>query len=78
MINSAENTDIEKASVRIQEKAWMFVNFSALRHGGTLNSRRAASPLGRLVEMEEKWEAPDHPSECSPSKLELEIVLSSA
>ncbi|GFV38002.1 uncharacterized protein TNCV_3626221 [Trichonephila clavipes] len=31
------------------------------RHGGTLNSRRAASPLVRLVEGEERWEAPDHP-----------------
>ncbi|GFV03356.1 uncharacterized protein TNCV_4019531 [Trichonephila clavipes] len=31
------------------------------RHGGTLNNRRAASPLVRLVEWEEKWEAPDHP-----------------
>ncbi|GFU18097.1 uncharacterized protein TNCV_1446521 [Trichonephila clavipes] len=30
-----------------------------LRHGGTLNSRRAASPLVRLVE-EERWENPDH------------------
>ncbi|GFW28335.1 uncharacterized protein TNCV_4640021 [Trichonephila clavipes] len=29
-------------------------------HGGTLNSRRAASPLVRLVEGEERWEAPDH------------------
>ncbi|GFU59362.1 uncharacterized protein TNCV_4198801 [Trichonephila clavipes] len=29
-------------------------------HGGTLNSRPAASPLVRLVEVEEKWEAPDH------------------
>ncbi|GFU16098.1 uncharacterized protein TNCV_1300451 [Trichonephila clavipes] len=31
------------------------------RHGGTLNSRRAASPLVRLVEGEERREAPDHP-----------------
>ncbi|GFS62225.1 uncharacterized protein TNCV_477441 [Trichonephila clavipes] len=31
-----------------------------LRHGGTLNSRRAASPLVRLVEGEERWEAPGH------------------
>ncbi|GFU06306.1 uncharacterized protein TNCV_4765991 [Trichonephila clavipes] len=31
------------------------------RHEGTLNSRRAASPLLRLVEGEERWEAPDHP-----------------
>ncbi|GFX30488.1 transposable element Tcb2 transposase [Trichonephila clavipes] len=29
-----------------------------LWHGGTLNSRRAASPLLWLVEGEEKWEAP--------------------
>ncbi|GFT86458.1 hypothetical protein TNCV_3259551 [Trichonephila clavipes] len=31
-----------------------------LRHENTLNSRRAASPLMRLVEEEERWEAPDH------------------
>ncbi|GFX78644.1 uncharacterized protein TNCV_30841 [Trichonephila clavipes] len=31
------------------------------RHGGTLNSRRDASPpLVRLVEGEERWESPDH------------------
>ncbi|GFW26643.1 uncharacterized protein TNCV_2850331 [Trichonephila clavipes] len=30
------------------------------RHGGTLNSHRAASPLVRLMEEEERWEAPDH------------------
>ncbi|GFW04262.1 uncharacterized protein TNCV_2670261 [Trichonephila clavipes] len=30
------------------------------RHGDTLNSRRAASPLVRLVEGEERWEVPDH------------------
>ncbi|GFT33948.1 uncharacterized protein TNCV_4384171 [Trichonephila clavipes] len=29
-----------------------------LRHGGILNSRRDASPLVRLVEGEERWEAP--------------------
>ncbi|GFT28120.1 uncharacterized protein TNCV_645031 [Trichonephila clavipes] len=29
------------------------------RHGGTLNSRRDASPLVRLVGGEERWEAPD-------------------
>ncbi|GFV66578.1 cullin-4A [Trichonephila clavipes] len=29
-----------------------------MRHGGTLNSRRAASPLVRL-EGEERWEAPN-------------------
>ncbi|GFV10378.1 hypothetical protein TNCV_1951511 [Trichonephila clavipes] len=32
-----------------------------LRHGGTSNSRRAASPLVRFVEGEERWEDPDHP-----------------
>ncbi|GFW31407.1 hypothetical protein TNCV_3416631 [Trichonephila clavipes] len=39
-----------------------------LQHGGTLNSRRAASPLMRLVEGEERWEAPDSLG-CFPSKL---------
>ncbi|GFU76022.1 uncharacterized protein TNCV_1540001 [Trichonephila clavipes] len=39
------------------------------QHGGTLNSRRAASPLVRLVEGGERWEAPDPPPGCSPSKL---------
>ncbi|GFT28732.1 uncharacterized protein TNCV_3584671 [Trichonephila clavipes] len=32
-----------------------------LRHGGTLNSRRAASPLVWLMEGVVRWEAPDHP-----------------
>ncbi|GFY07543.1 uncharacterized protein TNCV_3650501 [Trichonephila clavipes] len=36
------------------------------RHGGTLNSRRTASPLVRLVEGEEKWEASDHPQSVLP------------
>ncbi|GFV44834.1 uncharacterized protein TNCV_563831 [Trichonephila clavipes] len=36
------------------------------RNGGTLNSRRAASPLVRLVEGEERWEAPDHPKGVLP------------
>ncbi|GFW03803.1 uncharacterized protein TNCV_2539141 [Trichonephila clavipes] len=31
------------------------------RHGDTLNSRRAASPLSSLGEGEEKWETSDHP-----------------
>ncbi|GFT75059.1 uncharacterized protein TNCV_2244431 [Trichonephila clavipes] len=31
------------------------------RHESTLNNHRAASPLVRLVEGEERWEAPDHP-----------------
>ncbi|GFY29530.1 hypothetical protein TNCV_2627001 [Trichonephila clavipes] len=39
------------------------------RHGGTQNSRRAASPLVRLVTGEERREAPDPPLGCSPSKL---------
>ncbi|GFW65077.1 uncharacterized protein TNCV_393431 [Trichonephila clavipes] len=34
-----------------------------LRHGDILNSRRATSPLVRLVEAEEKWEASDHPQD---------------
>ncbi|GFV56272.1 uncharacterized protein TNCV_106281 [Trichonephila clavipes] len=36
------------------------------RHGGTINSHRAASPLVRLVEGEDRWEAPDHPQVSSP------------
>ncbi|GFV42663.1 uncharacterized protein TNCV_840181 [Trichonephila clavipes] len=31
-----------------------------LSHGGTLNSRRAASPLVWLVEGVERWDAPVH------------------
>ncbi|GFV13965.1 uncharacterized protein TNCV_524421 [Trichonephila clavipes] len=31
-----------------------------LRHEGNLNSRRAANPLVRLVEGEERWEVPGH------------------
>ncbi|GFW91166.1 uncharacterized protein TNCV_1808871 [Trichonephila clavipes] len=36
------------------------------RHGGTLNSRRAASPLVRLVEGEGRWKASDHPQSVLP------------
>ncbi|GFX29411.1 uncharacterized protein TNCV_3997871 [Trichonephila clavipes] len=46
--NPGEDTDVCKCIVPSQ-------------HGGTLNSRRAASPLVRLVEGEERREAPDHP-----------------
>ncbi|GFV62254.1 uncharacterized protein TNCV_985181 [Trichonephila clavipes] len=35
-------------------------------HGGTLNSRRAASPLVRLVEGEEGWKASDHSQSVLP------------
>ncbi|GFV01830.1 uncharacterized protein TNCV_2550841 [Trichonephila clavipes] len=37
-----------------------------LRHGGTLNSRQAASLLVWLVEGGERWEAPDHPQGVHP------------
>ncbi|GFW94927.1 uncharacterized protein TNCV_3398061 [Trichonephila clavipes] len=33
---------------------------------GTLNSRRAASPIVRLVEWEERWEISDHPHSVLP------------
>ncbi|GFW82602.1 uncharacterized protein TNCV_3491741 [Trichonephila clavipes] len=36
------------------------------RHGGTLNSRRAESPLERLVEVEKRWEAPSPPQGVLP------------
>ncbi|GFW96022.1 hypothetical protein TNCV_957371 [Trichonephila clavipes] len=39
------------------------------RHGGTLNSHPAESPLLRLVIGEERWEAPDSPPGNSTSKL---------
>ncbi|GFX37251.1 uncharacterized protein TNCV_995261 [Trichonephila clavipes] len=48
------------------------------RHGGTINNRRAASPLVWLVEVEERWESPDHP-QVSSIKIGVEtsqIVLS--
>ncbi|GFW86655.1 hypothetical protein TNCV_4334391 [Trichonephila clavipes] len=40
--------------------------FVLVRHGGTLNSRRATSPLVRLVEGEDRWEAPDLPQRVLP------------
>ncbi|GFT17546.1 uncharacterized protein TNCV_4807841 [Trichonephila clavipes] len=36
------------------------------RYGSTLNSRRVTSPLVRLVEGEERWEAFDHPQSVLP------------
>ncbi|GFT19560.1 cullin-4A [Trichonephila clavipes] len=36
------------------------------RHGGTLNSRWAASPLVRFVEGEERWVTPDLPQGVLP------------
>ncbi|GFX97646.1 uncharacterized protein TNCV_2842061 [Trichonephila clavipes] len=38
----------------------------AARYRGTLNSRRAASPLVRLVEGQERWETSDHPQSVLP------------
>ncbi|GFV21790.1 HTH_Tnp_Tc3_2 domain-containing protein [Trichonephila clavipes] len=51
--NPGEGMDVYKCVVHL----W---------HGDALNSRRAASPLVRLVEGEERWEAP--PPGCSVSK----------
>ncbi|GFW92990.1 uncharacterized protein TNCV_4209261 [Trichonephila clavipes] len=39
------------------------------RHGGTLNSCRDASSLVRLLEGDERSEAPDPPTGCSLSNL---------
>ncbi|GFV09862.1 uncharacterized protein TNCV_2599161 [Trichonephila clavipes] len=44
----------------------MFVNVKYHYDRGTLNSHRAASHLVRLVEGEERWEAPDHPQGVFP------------
>ncbi|GFU54270.1 hypothetical protein TNCV_576541 [Trichonephila clavipes] len=41
----------------------------SLRYGDTLNSRRAANRLVRLVAGDERWEASDPPPGYSPSKL---------
>ncbi|GFU35866.1 hypothetical protein TNCV_4029831 [Trichonephila clavipes] len=43
--------------------------YSAFVAWGTLNSLQAASPLVRLVAEDERWEIPDSPPGCSPSKL---------
>ncbi|GFV73411.1 hypothetical protein TNCV_3389271 [Trichonephila clavipes] len=40
-----------------------------MRQGGTLNSRRAASPLVRLVAEDERWETTDPPLGYYTSKL---------
>ncbi|GFX19112.1 uncharacterized protein TNCV_3012561 [Trichonephila clavipes] len=40
-----------------------------LRHGDTVNSSRVASPLVRLVEGEEMWEASDHLQSVLPQHL---------
>ncbi|GFX20443.1 hypothetical protein TNCV_3488011 [Trichonephila clavipes] len=39
------------------------------QHGGTLNSHRVESPLVRLVTGNDRWEAPDPPPGCPPTKL---------
>ncbi|GFX01948.1 uncharacterized protein TNCV_371371 [Trichonephila clavipes] len=44
----------------------MFVCIVSSWHVSTLNSRRAASPLVRLVKLEERWEAPGHPQGVLP------------
>ncbi|GFT24890.1 hypothetical protein TNCV_3021741 [Trichonephila clavipes] len=48
------------------------------RCGGTPNNLRAASPLVKLVDRNERWEAPDHPQNVlslkigvEPNKIEL-------
>ncbi|GFU48573.1 hypothetical protein TNCV_1439471 [Trichonephila clavipes] len=40
-----------------------------LRHGVTINSSLAASPLTWLLDGKERWEALEPPPGCSPSKL---------
>ncbi|GFT47072.1 uncharacterized protein TNCV_3747301 [Trichonephila clavipes] len=52
-LNPGENIDVCKCIVPAQ-------------HGGTLNIRRPASSLVRLVEGEERWEASDHPQSVLP------------
>ncbi|GFU57107.1 uncharacterized protein TNCV_1779701 [Trichonephila clavipes] len=40
--------------------------YSTFGAWGTLNSRRAETPLMRLVDGEERWEASDHPQSVVP------------
>ncbi|GFU86442.1 uncharacterized protein TNCV_1417941 [Trichonephila clavipes] len=47
------------------------------RYGKTLNSRRATSPLVRLVEGEERWKAPNHTQGVLPQNWgETELIRS--
>ncbi|GFX27533.1 uncharacterized protein TNCV_4995881 [Trichonephila clavipes] len=55
---------ILKKKWHVDPKRFAIPGIVPSRHGGTLNGRRAASPLVRLVEGEEKWEYPDHPQTC--------------
>ncbi|GFW65061.1 uncharacterized protein TNCV_393271 [Trichonephila clavipes] len=56
------------ASVQIPEKTWILVNVFIVPslYEGTLNNRRAANSLVRLVLGEEKWEVPDNPQGVLP------------
>ncbi|GFV84747.1 uncharacterized protein TNCV_4297291 [Trichonephila clavipes] len=49
-LNPGEDTDVCKRIV-------------SSRYGGTLNSRRVASPVMRLVKGEESWEDPEYPQD---------------
>ncbi|GFV95968.1 uncharacterized protein TNCV_2096371 [Trichonephila clavipes] len=44
------------------------------RHGGTLNSRRAASPLVRFVAGKERWKAPNHLEDYFPQNRDAPII----
>ncbi|GFY00756.1 hypothetical protein TNCV_2141481 [Trichonephila clavipes] len=47
----------------------------SLRHEGTINTRRAASPLVRLVEEEERWETSDQPQGVLPQNWETMLPV---
>ncbi|GFT26633.1 uncharacterized protein TNCV_3604421 [Trichonephila clavipes] len=61
--NPGEDTDVCKCIV-------------PSRRGSTLNSRRDASPLVKLVEWDERWEAPDHhlPQNCGETELNHSVT----
>ncbi|GFU86295.1 uncharacterized protein TNCV_369511 [Trichonephila clavipes] len=56
-------TSYERRTLRQYEDYW---RRTAVKGGGTLNSRRAASPLVRMVGGEERWETSDHPQAVLP------------
>ncbi|GFX21225.1 uncharacterized protein TNCV_2251731 [Trichonephila clavipes] len=43
------------------------------RQGSTINIRRAASPLVRMLDGEERWEAPDHVQSVFPQNWDATV-----
>ncbi|GFU24195.1 uncharacterized protein TNCV_2007711 [Trichonephila clavipes] len=59
---TAVNDGLDKKGLEFESRR----RHGCLWHGGTLNNHRATSPLVRLEEGEERWEAYDHPKGVLP------------